>query len=99
MQRKRNTGWFRRNWHYVAFSVSIIIGVVLGFLYEDKQPDDGNSFIVDNHPTVLKDTVVVHDTVFKWRTRVKWKYKRTCCCCCRQNYGKGGAGTQQDSIR
>lgn len=87
-----------KNGNNIFFSLAIVIGTILGFFYVDK-PDgkEDSVYIVDNRGVSKNDTIVFHDTIYKVKTIVKWKYRKDCCCCIRHTCSMGNIA-QQDSI-
>lgn len=81
------------------YPAAIVTGIILGLMYVDKPYMEGRNVNFVNYPIPVKhDTVFIHDTIYKERTVVKWKYKRCCCCCCKMN-SFGCERIQKDTVK
>lgn len=82
MQKKRGSVGGKSVLQNLAFIVATVIGCVLGFEYVDlPDKEEKGCRIFNNITTTGRDTTYVHDTIYKCKTIVRWKYKRSCCCC------------------
>lgn len=95
MQNMKKTKNKKQCCQYVIYLLAVVVGLVLGIRFEDKQGLENSVFYyVNNNNSSNKDTVVVHDTIYKKKISVKWRYKKSGCCC-HKRYDRG---TKIDSI-
>ncbi len=84
MQKMKEANKKKRFWPCVLLAFSFAVGLILGFIFDDKQDSEKSSlYIIDNNPSCNRDTVLVRDTIYRVKTIIKWRYKVADCCCTR----------------